>query len=163
MSKALNTAGDGQKSGTGAVDVVLEYGNSPVNASPGRPGQAFLNLIMNGIQAYDSRHPNKRLFALCAKATQGRFGAFEDFGRGSPKAAVAHFDPFTSGSRDARGWGTLGHCSSSRWRHRSIRFGRGNKVEVRLPIPSGSKRPRKFSGVGDEFPLNLVDDEPALT
>lgn len=177
VSKALNTAVEMARSqGTGAVDVVLEYTEtSPVNASPGRLAQAFLNLIMNGIQAYDSTAPQQAVVRIVCESDAGSVRVlFEDFGRGiSPEQQSRIFDPFYT-LQESKGHSGLGLaiCRDIVHRHGgdiqvdSV-LGEGTRVEVRLPIPAEFQKRAEEDSL--ELEMNslprilLVDDEPALT
>ena len=177
VSKALNTAVEMARSqGTGAVEVVLEYTEtSPVNASPGRLAQAFLNLILNGIQAYADTSSQEPVVRIVCESDAGFVRIlFEDFGRGMSEDQQSRiFDPFYT-LQESKGHSGLGLaiCRDIVHRHGgdiqvdSV-LSKGTKVEVRLPIPAEFQKRVKEEELDSEASLLprilLVDDEPALT
>ena len=179
INKALKTAVEMARSQmAGAVQIELSLHDCPpVNASPGRLAQAFLNILLNGIQAYAQEPSSENVVRVSTSTDSGRVRVLvEDWGAGIPQEQQSRiFDPFFT-MREHQGHSGLGLaiCRDILQRHGgdiqvTSSVEEGTRVEVQLPVPTQFQQEIEEA---DDLEVNLtqklprillVDDEAPMT
>jgi len=178
VSKALGTAVEMAKSQMILpVKIDLEITDCPpINASPGRLAQAFLNVLLNAIQSYGSQPKPKASVSVSCTTDSGRVCVrVQDLGTGIPEDQISRvFDPFFT-LHESKGSTGLGLAISREIIHRhggeiqvQSEEGVGTTVEIQLPVPVQFQQEPAEKEVAEEelsgLPrILLVDDEPPMT
>ena len=179
VNQALKTAVEMARSQmAGAVTIEMALTDCPpVNASPGRLAQAFLNILLNAIQSYANASSQNDLVRVSCTTESGRVRVLiEDWGVGIPESQRSRiFDPFFT-MRENQGHSGLGLaiCRDIIRRHGGeiqveSSVDSGTRVEVQLPVPTqfqqGIEEGAEPSEEGSvSLPrILLVDDEAPMT
>ena len=178
INQALKTAVEMARSQmAGAVQIEMSLQDCPpVNASPGRLAQAFLNILLNGIQAYAKNPSSNDVVTVSTSTDSGRVRVLvQDWGAGIPEEQQSRiFDPFFT-MREHQGHSGLGLaiCRDILQRHGgeiqvTSSVDEGTRVEVQLPVPTQFQQEIEENEepelVTENLPrILLVDDEAPMT